>query len=418
MKSNRVLKEGITWEDIKSYGHLGLDGVSVLSSLVPGIGTTVSIGADLSNAYWYYSEGKTLTSALYVIMAIPIVGDIFAIPIQIALKAGGVGLSKIPGIKEAVVRLAEKLPAVKKLVEKMSKNKATSEIAKNADEAILNKLAAMQEKAVTKEEKDAVYNKFIEYLETGLVKESAGETLGKQITKKTMGYLEKTVVKSAQKRVIPKISTVFGDEGSPSPSPVKPDSVVDKDGIRYRICSGPLKYGCRGKRVKEVQQALLSCDYALPRKGADGFFGPETKAAVVKFQSDNSLKAYGIVGAETSAALQRCGLSPNVKKSEPKVKTYQPQQADTSLTKDIMNQQNDLPALKQMQDYYVTPSGGTVEIPNFKQGEDDTLDGIPKKAGKEVRESRSNNTSKLISKRNEMLEKLVFERLVKNANRL
>jgi len=213
-------------------------------------------------------------------------------------------------------------------------------------------------------------------------------------------------------------SLIDPDSESAKPSGIE-GGVTKSSGYAWRSCPDTLlKVGCRGENVRRMQQKLVDCGFSLPKYGVDGKFKYETKAAVVKFQSDNSLKAYGIVGAETSAALQRCGLSPNVKKSEPKVKTYQPQQADTSLTKDIMNQQNDLPALKQMQDYYVTPSGGTVEIPNFKQGEDDTLDGIPKKAGKEVRESRSNNTSKLISKRNEMLEKLVFERLVKNANRL
>ncbi|NUO07657.1 MAG: S8 family serine peptidase [Candidatus Brocadia sp.] len=64
------------------------------------------------------------------------------------------------------------------------------------------------------------------------------------------------------------------------------------------------KGGAVGVAVRKVQEALLDLGYTLPKFGADGNFGRETKAAVQAFQKDQkkvvpSLKVDGIVGDET-----------------------------------------------------------------------------------------------------------------------
>lgn len=60
---------------------------------------------------------------------------------------------------------------------------------------------------------------------------------------------------------------------------------------------GVLKVGSKGARVAELQRRL--------KVGADGVFGPVTKAAVVAFQRKHRLAADGVVGPATGAALNR-----------------------------------------------------------------------------------------------------------------
>jgi len=70
-----------------------------------------------------------------------------------------------------------------------------------------------------------------------------------------------------------------------------------------------LKRGSKGPEVKAVQEELIRRGYDLGKYGADGDFGKATEAAVKKFQADNGLKADGIVGQATYAALEM----PNVR---------------------------------------------------------------------------------------------------------
>jgi len=51
-----------------------------------------------------------------------------------------------------------------------------------------------------------------------------------------------------------------------------------------------------GPKVKFLQTRLLELGYELPTAGADGWFGPETEAAVREFQRRNGLEVDGIVG--------------------------------------------------------------------------------------------------------------------------
>jgi lysozyme len=65
-----------------------------------------------------------------------------------------------------------------------------------------------------------------------------------------------------------------------------------------------LQQGSTGPAVKELQQRLS--DQGFDPGPIDGAFGPQTKAAVMAFQTANGLTADGIVGPKTRAAL---GLS-------------------------------------------------------------------------------------------------------------
>lgn len=166
----------------------------------------------------------------------------------------------------------------------------------------------------------------------------------------------------------------------PSPAPVKPDPNKGGGGgggAGYASCSSILRQGCRGENVKILQQKLLDCGYELPRKGVDGFFGPETKSAVMSLQKDKGLSVDGIAGPKTMQALGDCGSS---------TKPVKPVEAETSITPDVMGTRK------------FTPE------PTVLQG-NEVEGGVKKDVNNEH-----------IIKRNQRLEELVFERLVKNAN--
>jgi peptidoglycan hydrolase-like protein with peptidoglycan-binding domain len=64
-----------------------------------------------------------------------------------------------------------------------------------------------------------------------------------------------------------------------------------------------LKKGSSGDSVKKLQQNLKTLKFY---NGAiDGVFGSKTEEAVIKFQSQNAVKADGVVGDETQAAIER-----------------------------------------------------------------------------------------------------------------
>jgi 3D (Asp-Asp-Asp) domain-containing protein len=61
-------------------------------------------------------------------------------------------------------------------------------------------------------------------------------------------------------------------------------------------------WGSQGTEVVTLQQALNAQNYWCGN--ADGIFGPQTYAAVIKFQGAKGLTADGIVGPNTRAALE------------------------------------------------------------------------------------------------------------------
>lgn len=61
--------------------------------------------------------------------------------------------------------------------------------------------------------------------------------------------------------------------------------------------------GIKGAAVADLQKVLIALDYSLPKHGVDGIRGPETVAAIKKFQTDAGIKVDGIPGSETINAL-------------------------------------------------------------------------------------------------------------------
>lgn len=67
------------------------------------------------------------------------------------------------------------------------------------------------------------------------------------------------------------------------------------------LCFALSKYGSNGNEVKQIQQKLK--DWGYYNGGIDGIYGSKTFDAVKKFQKKNGLKADGIAGSKTLAAL-------------------------------------------------------------------------------------------------------------------
>lgn len=68
---------------------------------------------------------------------------------------------------------------------------------------------------------------------------------------------------------------------------------------RTRRVLKTLKFKDRGKEVLDVQSRLRALGYNVGTDGVDGFFGEDTRDAVVLFQQDNGLVSDGIVGENT-----------------------------------------------------------------------------------------------------------------------
>ena len=76
--------------------------------------------------------------------------------------------------------------------------------------------------------------------------------------------------------------------------------------------NGPtLKLKSKGPYVVLLQNILLRQGYDLGKKGADGDYGPSTRAAVINFQKTNGLHIDGAVGRETWPVL--CNLVTSVR---------------------------------------------------------------------------------------------------------
>lgn len=66
-----------------------------------------------------------------------------------------------------------------------------------------------------------------------------------------------------------------------------------------------------GKVVELLQDALITCGYELPKFGADGKYGSETRNAVIKFQKDNGLTVDGGISSQTACKLIELGCLEN-----------------------------------------------------------------------------------------------------------
>ncbi|MHB8857938.1 MAG: N-acetylmuramoyl-L-alanine amidase [Thermoleophilia bacterium] len=68
-----------------------------------------------------------------------------------------------------------------------------------------------------------------------------------------------------------------------------------------------LKLGDRGKEVLDVQSRLCSLGYDVGTDGVDGYFGEDTRSAVLTFQQASGLVADGIVADNTWCELVEAG---------------------------------------------------------------------------------------------------------------
>ena len=94
------------------------------------------------------------------------------------------------------------------------------------------------------------------------------------------------------------------------------DPALKGDPTPDKVAAGQDKLapGARGPAVRRVQQSLQKRGVPLPKYGADGAYGDETKSAVEKFQRSVKLPPTGVVDDKTLAALEQ----PRVKMADSK----------------------------------------------------------------------------------------------------
>lgn len=83
----------------------------------------------------------------------------------------------------------------------------------------------------------------------------------------------------------------------------EPKEIPIETSSNYEMLLGPraLYWGSRGQDVKDVQWKLRNWKYY--EGNVDGIYGARTYRAVIRFQKKNGLKADGIVGPSTAAAM-------------------------------------------------------------------------------------------------------------------
>ena len=142
-----------------------------------------------------------------------------------------------------------------------------------------------------------------------------------------------------------------------------------------------LSYGSSGDEVKKLQQALINAGYDLGDTGADGQFGAKTKAAVVKYQSDNGLAVDGIAGSNTLGKLySTASTSTNATTStNTGTTTNTPsteQAASPSTTPDYSKYQYDASSDAAYQQALQALQQASKETPSYAGTYDDKLDQI------------------------------------------
>lgn len=113
------------------------------------------------------------------------------------------------------------------------------------------------------------------------------------------------------KQTRPKVSTILGvfrplyDNGAVT-TPTTDEKPATSEQRQLQAVMLPiLKRGMKGKDVLSLQYLLLAYKYKLPKYGADGEFGAETRNALVAYQRDNGITADGECGPLTYAKLLR-----------------------------------------------------------------------------------------------------------------
>jgi peptidoglycan hydrolase-like protein with peptidoglycan-binding domain len=107
----------------------------------------------------------------------------------------------------------------------------------------------------------------------------------------------------------PNLDTIAGFKRDGLPIiPAKPEldasgKLTGKSDPRSTTFSITTPTSKRSADVADLQKALLALGYPLPRHGVDGIRGPETNAAIKKFQADNNLEPSGEPNKDTVAKL-------------------------------------------------------------------------------------------------------------------
>ena len=96
---------------------------------------------------------------------------------------------------------------------------------------------------------------------------------------------------------------IFSNEDvGPTPEPSAPEPVKENT-CKVEWTFPILQQGDENSWVEIMQIRLLAKGYSLPRWGADGDFGSETRNAVERFQKDKGLVVDSVVGQATWKAL-------------------------------------------------------------------------------------------------------------------
>lgn len=76
-----------------------------------------------------------------------------------------------------------------------------------------------------------------------------------------------------------------------------------KTGADYTLGFTYLRKGSKGDDVKALQQLLIANGYNCGGSGADGSFGANTQAALIRYQADHELEPDGVAGPATMGRL-------------------------------------------------------------------------------------------------------------------
>lgn len=91
--------------------------------------------------------------------------------------------------------------------------------------------------------------------------------------------------------------------GADDPAAIEDPDELD-DGETVTSTRPYLRKGAKGEDVRYMQVILIACGQSLSHYGADGSFGSETEAALIRFQRAKKLDADGICGPKTWHALE------------------------------------------------------------------------------------------------------------------
>lgn len=146
---------------------------------------------------------------------------------------------------------------------------------------------------------------------------------------------------------------------SPSGTPSKPTPTPNKPSTGSSVYYGEKSPHNTKPAITQLQNDLISLGYSFGKWGADGSFGPTTKATVIKFQKDNGLKQDGLAGTSTLAKIQEL-------KNKKKVSLYRIRStwADASSQKGAYESlESAIEVCDQYKGYHVYDESGTQVYP-------------------------------------------------------